>query len=129
MIELNHVNVAYDNGRPVLKDVTLKILANELLIVVGKSGSGKSTLLKVMNGLLPPQSGSYFFQGVDVYTLSDTKRKQACTQKIGFVWQDYRLISEISVENNILLPTLITGVNCDSDFLSQLLDMLEIKKY
>lgn len=129
MIELSHLNVAYDNQIPVLKDLSLNINKGELLMIMGKSGSGKTTLLKVIDGLLPPQSGSYQFQGVDVYALSKAKRKQSCTQKIGFIWQDYRLISEINVLNNILLPTLITGADYDREYLDQLLKLLAIERY
>lgn len=129
MIRLEKIDVAYDRSRVILHDVNLDFDRSELVVLTGKSGSGKSTLLKCLNGLLAPVSGSYFFQGKDVYQLSDKDRKKECTQKIGFMWQNYRLLPELTVQNNILLPSLIAHSRADREYLYELLELLDIKEY
>lgn len=129
MINLKNINVAYDSSRVILHEINLDFDHSELVILTGKSGSGKSTLLKCLNGLLAPVSGSYLFQGNDVYQLSEKDRKKACTQKIGFMWQNYRLLPELTVQNNILLPSLIANTRADQEYLYELLELLDIKEY
>lgn len=129
MIRLEKINVAYDRSRVILHEITLDFDRSELVILTGKSGSGKSTLLKCLNGLLTPVSGSYFFQDKDVYQLSDKDRKKECTQKMGFMWQNYRLLPELTVQNNILLPSLIANARADQEYLYELLELLDIKEY
>lgn len=97
--------------------------------MLGKSGSGKSTLLKLLAGLLPPTDGQYQFKGQNVYALPDAKRKLLCTQAIGFVWQNYRLISELNVFDNIALPAWINKKSVDHRYIEQLLDLLGIAQY
>lgn len=129
MISLQNVNVAYDSSRMILHEINLDFDHSELVILTGKSGSGKSTLLKCLNGLLAPVTGSYLFQGNDIYQLSEKDRKKACTQKIGFMWQNYRLLPELTVQNNILLPSLIANARADQEYLYELLELLDIKEY
>ncbi len=129
LIELKKICVGYDAKTLVLNNLTLGISKGEFIVLLGKSGSGKSTLLKVIDGLLVPASGQVLFNGVDVYSIKTEKRKEVCTQKIGFIWQDYRLISENTVKQNIILPALINGVDYDKDFLIKIINFLEINKY
>ncbi len=129
MIALEKVDVAYDNKRIVLHEISLNFNKSELVILTGKSGSGKSTLLKCLNGLLAPLKGSYIFDGDSVYELSESERKRKCTQRIGFMWQNYRLLPELTVENNILLPGIIAGIRAEREYLYELLDLLNIREY
>lgn len=129
MIVLNDLNVAYIGKNIVLHDISLHIFTSELVILMGRSGSGKSTLLKVLNGSLPPISGDYYFGSSNIYQLSDLKRRRLCSHKIGFVWQDYRLVPELNVLNNIVLPSLITNLEISSEYLYSLLDLLEIERH
>ncbi len=128
MIEFQNVSASYGSV-PVLKHISFSIGASELVVLLGKSGSGKSTLLKVIAGLLPPTEGEYHFQNKNVYQLPISKRKELCTQKIGFVWQNYRLIPEITVENNIFLPSIISRTPVDRDYYASLLNLLGIAQY
>ncbi len=128
MIEFKNVSASYGSV-PVLKHISFSIGASELVVLLGKSGSGKSTLLKVIAGLLPPTEGEYHFQSKNVYQLPISKRKELCTQKIGFVWQNYRLIPEITVENNIFLPSIISRTPVDRDYYASLLNLLGIAQY
>lgn len=128
MIEVKNLYASYGNTS-VLKDISFKLEKGEIVTLVGKSGAGKTTLLKLINGLLPPSRGTFLFDNVDIYKLSTTNIKRQCTQKIGFVWQNYRLISEINVNNNIVLPSLINKEIVDSSYKSELLELLEIKTH
>lgn len=128
MIETQSINVSYDRDL-ILRNMTLTINENEFVALVGKSGSGKSTLLRVINGLLPPKSGDYLFENQNVYKLTSDQIKKRCTQKMGFLWQNYRLISNLTVEKNVLLPSYITNRNYDKDYFFQLMNILEIEQY
>lgn len=128
MIKLNNISAGYNN-KIILKNINLELNEGEIVTIVGKSGSGKSTLLKLLNGTLKPRNGKYFFNGNEVNIMSDDEIKLKCTRKIGFVWQNYRLIPDISVLNNIMIPSIIYGEKVDKNYLDEILDLLEIKKY
>lgn len=128
MIKLNNISAGYNN-KIILKNINLELKEGEIVTIVGKSGSGKSTLLKLLNGTLNPIDGKYFFNGNEVNIMSDDEIKLKCTRKIGFVWQNYRLIPDISVLNNIMIPSIIYGEKVDKNYLDEILDLLEIKKY
>ncbi len=128
MIKLNNISAGYNN-KIILKNINLELNEGEIVTIIGKSGSGKSTLLKLLNGTLKPRNGKYFFNGNEVNIMSDDEIKLKCTRKIGFVWQNYRLIPDISVLNNIMIPSIIYGEKVDKNYLDEILDLLEIKKY
>lgn len=129
MIKLDNISVAYTVGNVVLKDISLDINNNGIVTIIGKSGSGKSSMLKLLNGLLPPYQGDYFFDNHIVYKLSDAERKKVCTQRIGYVWQNYRLIPEINVYKNIILPSYISNMPIDRKYFDDLCSLLGIDKY
>lgn len=128
MISVKGISASYGE-KMVLKNIDFSVAEGEIVSVIGKSGSGKTTLLKVLNGLLKPVSGQYLFNDKYVYNLPENKIKEICTQKIGFVWQNYRLIPEITVEQNILIPSMINKQKADPEYIHELLDLLEIKEY
>lgn len=108
LLELVDVRKLYD-GQTALDGVTLTVREGEFLGVVGPSGSGKSTLLHVMGGLLSPTSGDVIFKGDDVY--KGNERKLAWYRKrVGFVFQSFNLLNELSVFENILLSMAIAGM-------------------
>ncbi len=86
-----------------------EILLGEYVAIVGPSGAGKSTLLHIVGCLDRPTSGSYFFMGDDVAGLDDHHLSQIRKTRIGFVFQSFNLIPELTVLENILLPTWIKG--------------------
>ncbi|MFA5005531.1 MAG: ABC transporter ATP-binding protein [Candidatus Omnitrophota bacterium] len=90
----------------VLKDVNLKIGSNEFLAIQGPSGAGKSTLLHILGGLDEPSRGQVVFCGSDLYKLSDSQRTLLRNKKIGFVFQFFHLLPELSALENVLLPAL-----------------------
>jgi ABC-type lipoprotein export system ATPase subunit len=104
-----------DTGKPVsvLKGISLNVEKGQSISVVGPSGSGKSTLLNIISGLDVPTSGQVFINDVDIKTLSPIEQANLRNQQIGFVFQLHHLFPQLSVLENILLPTL-AGFNDDS---------------
>jgi putative ABC transport system ATP-binding protein len=113
MIELASVGKEYgSSSAPVtaLHDVNLAIQRGEFVAVVGPSGSGKSTLLNLIGCLDQPTSGRLLFLGEDTSTLSDTKLSRIRNRSIGFVFQMFNLVPELTVYENIELPLVYAGV-------------------
>jgi putative ABC transport system ATP-binding protein len=93
-----------------LRDVTLDIATGEMLSIVGPSGSGKSTLLNVLGGLERPTSGTYRLDGRLVSELSDADLSRLRNRAIGFVFQAFHLIPQLSVIENVETPLLYSGL-------------------
>ncbi len=113
MIELVSVGKAYGSAdAPViaLHDVNLTIQRGEFVAVVGPSGSGKSTLLNLIGCLDQPTSGHLLFLGEDTSMLNDTKLSRIRNRSIGFVFQMFNLVPELTVYENIELPLVYAGV-------------------
>jgi putative ABC transport system ATP-binding protein len=127
MIELSHISKWYNiGGKPsfVLKDINLKIARGEFVSVMGPSGSGKSTLLNIIGMLDHPNEGSYHFNGVSVYDLKGKQRNELYKKNIGFIFQAYHLIDELTVYENIETPLLYQNVRL-SDRKAIVSDMLD----
>jgi putative ABC transport system ATP-binding protein len=113
MIELTWVGKVYGSASaPVmaLRDVNLSIQRGEFVAVVGPSGSGKSTLLNLIGCLDQPTSGHLVFLGEDTSTLNDTKLSRIRNRSIGFVFQMFNLVPELTVYENVELPLVYAGV-------------------
>jgi putative ABC transport system ATP-binding protein len=98
-----------DSTLDVLKNVNLEIEQGEFISIMGPSGSGKSTLLYLMGGLDKVSQGSIRVNGVEMQQLSDTEESRKRRNDIGFVFQAYNLIDNLTLEENILLPALLDG--------------------
>ncbi len=85
------------------------MLKGEFVSIMGQSGSGKSTLLYILGGLDIPTKGAVFINGMDISKFNDEKMSKIRRQQIGFVFQFYNLISNLNVEENIMLPLLLDG--------------------
>ena len=106
------VTKAYDRGRPdllALRGVDLSIAAGELLAVMGPSGGGKSTLLHLLGGLDTPTSGEVTVGGRRVDRLSESARAKLRRRHVGYVFQAFNLVSNLSVADNVELPVLLAG--------------------
>jgi putative ABC transport system ATP-binding protein len=113
MIELASVGKTYGSASaPVtaLRDVDLLIQRGEFVAIVGPSGSGKSTLLNLIGCLDQPSSGRLLFLGEDTSSLNDTKLSRIRNRSIGFVFQMFNLVPELTVYENVELPLVYAGV-------------------
>ena len=113
MIELASVGKTYGSASaPVtaLRDVDLLIQRGEFVAIVGPSGSGKSTLLNLIGCLDQPSSGRLLFLGEDTSSLNDTKLSRIRNRAIGFVFQMFNLVPELTVYENVELPLVYAGV-------------------
>src|SRR5437868_9462483 len=113
MIELQHISKWVTiGGRPnfILKDINLRIQAGEFISIMGPSGSGKSTLLNIIGMLDQPSEGSYRFLDDSVFDLKERQRTELYKKYIGFVFQSYHLIDELTVYENIETPLLYQNV-------------------
>ena len=127
MIALQHISKWYHiGGRPVfiLKDINLTIEQGEFLSIMGPSGSGKSTLLNIIGMLDTPSEGSYHFLGQSVYHLKEKQRSELYKKNIGFIFQAYHLIDELTVYENIETPLLYQNVKA-SERKAMVGDMLD----
>ncbi|PRY27330.1 ABC-type lipoprotein export system ATPase subunit [Spirosoma oryzae] len=113
MIELNQISKYYPTGfgkTYVLRQIDLSIKQGEFVSIMGPSGSGKSTLLHILGLLEEPSEGEYKFDGQPVQKLSEKKRTELHRTRIGFVFQAYHLIDELTVYENIETPLLYKGL-------------------
>jgi lipoprotein-releasing system ATP-binding protein len=110
LIEAKNINKTYKEGSYVLnvvKDVDLTIEKGQVIAIVGPSGAGKSTLLHILGGLDVPTSGKVIFDGQDVYALNDQQRALLRNSSIGFVFQAYHLLPELTALENVILPAMV----------------------
>ena len=94
-----------------LAGITLSIHGGELVAIMGPSGSGKSTLLHCLSGILRPDSGTVRLENTAITDLSDKERSRLRREQLGFVFQDGQLIDELSAEENVAFPLLLTGTS------------------
>ena len=116
-----------------LNGVDLSIEKGLFYAIIGRSGSGKSTLLHVLSGLDRPTSGKVLIDGVDMFSFSDEKMAIFRRRSMGFVFQQFNLLDEYSVLNNICMPLRLDGRKPDETFLAEVTKMLgiaeKLKKY
>src|SRR5258708_36251849 len=113
MIDLKHISKWINvGGKPnfILKDINLEIGEGEFVSIMGPSGCGKSSLLDVIGMLADANEGEYFFLGQGVHTLKEKQRAQLYKQYIGFVFQAYHLIDELTVYENIEPPLIYQNI-------------------
>lgn len=114
LIELKGINKTYKNGEQelrVLKDIDLEVEKGEFVAIMGPSGSGKSTLMNVIGLLDRPTSGDYFLDGQEVGNLSEKKLAHVRNEQIGFVFQQFFLLSKLNAFQNVELPLIYAGVH------------------
>lgn len=127
MLSLKKIFKWYNNGANrtfVLKDIHLDVKEGEFISVMGPSGSGKSTLLNVIGMLDVPNEGEYHFMGENVFSLKEKQRSRIFKTHIGFVFQAYHLIDELTVYENIETPLIYQDINT-SERKAMVADMLD----
>ena len=130
LLEVNHLCKTYGSGETAvhaLKDVSFSVPKGEYVAVVGESGSGKSTLLNLIGGLDTPTSGKVLIDGKDVFAMKDRELTIFRRRNIGFIFQAFNLIPELTVEQNILFPVLLDYQKPDRAYLEELLTVLNLK--
>jgi ABC-type lipoprotein export system ATPase subunit len=127
MIELKNIEKYYANKGVksyILRHVTANIKQGEFVSIMGPSGAGKSTLLNILGMLEEPTSGQYEFMGEDITSLNERKRIELYRNHIGFVFQAYHLIDEMTVAENIEAPLLYKKVS-GAERKSRIADILD----
>lgn len=112
MIEVKNVSKSFQltgNSIEVLKNINLQVEKGEFISIMGPSGSGKSTLLYLIGGLDQVSGGTILVNGVEMQRLNDDAESKMRRNEIGFVFQAYNLIDNLTLEENILLPALLEG--------------------
>ncbi len=113
IIHLEGIVKSYFMGKqavPVLKGVTLDIMKNEYVALMGPSGSGKSTLMNILGCLDSPTAGRYILNGHDVSTMADDSLAEVRNKEIGFVFQQFNLLPRLTAAENVALPLVYAGV-------------------
>lgn len=110
---------------PILKDISIDIAKGEFVSIMGPSGCGKSTLLYLLGGIDQPSSGTVLLNGTDIHTLKDKEKSRLRRQSIGFVFQFYNLVQNLTVEENIMLPVTMDGKKA-RDYRERLNELLQL---
>jgi putative ABC transport system ATP-binding protein len=114
MIEIRGITKAYrlgDTTVPILKGIDLTIKAGEFVAIMGTSGSGKSTLMNIIGCLDRPTTGSYYLEGKDLTTFSNDELAYIRNQRLGFVFQQFNLLSRCTALENVMLPMIYANVS------------------
>ncbi len=113
LVEINQISKVYETGGEkvaAVNDVSLSLLNNEFITIMGESGSGKTTLLTILGGLCKPTSGKVIVDGLDIYSLSQNSLADFRKEYLGFVFQAFQLVPYLTVEENVMLPLAISDL-------------------
>ncbi|MCY8515927.1 ABC transporter ATP-binding protein, partial [Bacillus atrophaeus] len=128
IMEVRDLNKSFTVGKEkidILKNIQFQIKKGEFVSIMGPSGSGKSTLLYMLGALETPSSGIIRIDDMELHQLNDKKESRLRRRKIGFVFQFYNLVPNLTVEENILLPILLDGKNIKA-YKQKLQEILDI---
>ena len=104
--------------------VSFSLEKGEMLAIVGQSGSGKTTLLNLLGGIDKPTSGKVLLNGQDIHSLSDEESAKLRRRKIGYIYQDFKLLPILTAKENILLPAILDGKKIPNSRVQALADSL-----
>lgn len=131
LLEVDNICKTYGNGETAvhaLKNVSFSVPKGEYVAVVGESGSGKSTLLNMIGALDTPTSGKVKISGKDTFSMGERKLTIFRRRNIGFIFQAFNLIPELTVEQNIIFPVLLDYQKPDQKYLEELLSVLNLNE-
>ncbi|HJC22430.1 MAG TPA: ABC transporter ATP-binding protein [Candidatus Eisenbergiella merdavium] len=131
LLEVKNVSKTYGSGEAAvhaLKNVSFSVPKGEFVAVVGESGSGKSTLLNMIGALDTPTSGRVFIDGRDIFSMKESSLTVFRRRNIGFIFQSFNLIPELTVEQNIIFPVLLDYRKPDQKYLEELLHILKLQE-
>ena len=130
MLVVENVSMSFGE-RDILKNVNMTIGEKTITVITGKSGTGKTTLLGIMSGLLKPDSGRVLFRGKNIFRWLDFMRSRYRNKKIGFIFQFFNLLPDMTAYQNIIYPAIINpfskNIRGEADFLVNYLGISHIK--
>lgn len=124
--DLNKIYGVGDTAVNALENVSFSVSRGEFVAVVGESGSGKSTLLNCIGGLDTPSSGTVLLNGENIFTMKEEERTIFRRRNIGFVFQSFQLVSELTVEQNLAFPMLLDYQKLDQSKIDEILKVLRL---
>ena len=131
LLDVNNICKTYGSGETAvhaLKQVSFSVPKGEYVAIVGESGSGKSTLLNMIGALDTPDSGKVTIGGKDIFSMNDSKLTVFRRRNIGFIFQAFNLVPELTVEQNIMFPVLLDYQKPDKKYLEELLTVLNLQE-
>lgn len=131
LLEVKSISKTYDSGNTAvhaLRNATFSVPKGEYVAIVGESGSGKSTLLNMIGALDTPTSGKVYIDGKDIFGMKERNLTVFRRRNIGFIFQSFNLIPELTVEQNIIFPILLDYQKPDKKYLEELLTVLNLKE-
>ena len=131
ILQANNIKRVYHSAAGdvcAVKDVSINFEKGLFYALIGKSGSGKSTLLHVLGGLDRPTEGTVLIDGTDLFSYSDEKMAIFRRRHMGFVFQQFNLLDEYNVYNNICMPLKLDGKSVDKTYFDEIVNMLGINK-
>ena len=131
LLEVKNLSKTYGSGEAAvhaLKGASFRVPKGEYVAVVGESGSGKSTLLNLIGALDTPTSGKVWSDGRDIFSMKERSLTVFRRRNIGFIFQSFNLIPELTVEQNIIFPLLLDYRKPDKKYLEELLSVLNLKE-
>lgn len=131
LLEVQSISKTYGSGETAvhaLKNVSFSVPKGEFVAIVGESGSGKSTLLNMLGALDTPTSGKVLIDGKDIFSMKDSALTVFRRRNIGFIFQAFNLIPELTVEQNMVFPMLLDYQKPNQKYLEELLAVLNLEK-
>lgn len=131
LLEVNKICKTYGSGEAAvqaLKNVSFSVPMGEYVAIVGESGSGKSTLLNMIGALDVPTSGKVLIDGKDTFAMPESRLTVFRRRNIGFIFQAFNLVPELTVEQNIIFPVLLDYQKPDRKYLEELLTVLNLQE-
>ena len=128
-IKAENLGKVYGSGENkviALHRVNLEIFEGDFISIMGPSGSGKSTLIHLLSGLDFPTEGNLFYEGQDIYGLSDKKLSAFRRRRIGFIFQQFNLLPVLTARENVLMPLLLDRKQEDEAYFNELTGLLGI---
>ncbi|MDY3018325.1 ABC transporter ATP-binding protein [Blautia sp.] len=131
LLEVKNICKTYGSGETAvkaLKNINFSVPKGQYAAIIGESGSGKSTLLNMIGALDLPTSGKVFIDGKDIFSMNEQKLTIFRRRNIGFIFQAFNLVPELTVEQNIIFPLLLDYQKPDKAYLEELLTVLNLKE-
>lgn len=131
LLEVKSISKTYGSGNTAvhaLRDAVFSVPKGEFVAIIGESGSGKSTLLNMIGALDTPTSGKVYIDGKDIFGMKEENLTVFRRRNIGFIFQSFNLIPELTVEQNIIFPVLLDYQKPDKRYLEELLTVLNLQE-